>query len=670
MLVHHRPWSFRIVALSAIVASANSALAGDRTLAEIVSKDSTLCATIDVERAAKQWETLALIRLWRDPEVQAFVEPLLKQSDASPDLKKIEGLKFFAEQYGLPQIIDGKVEIAIVGYAMHKDGGGISWCDAATAFSAPPAATPGPAFIPELALLIDTAGQESFGASLERMLEIDPSIEVTEGEADGVPYHVAKIPTETTNLADPLEFYFTFVNDKFLVAMRESRLVELVKGLRAEAAPAESLGTDKSYQRWAKACLRGGELISAYVGLKTLMPTIVAQDKSKSGLDKAQKSNLEALGFDRAEGAGMRIGLENGRISDSYSIIVPEQRTGLLRILDALQPGSAIVDNVKGNSAAHFEVRVDPAMVVNVALDALKDMDPSAHEDAEKGFAEMSEQLGFDLRGELIASLGADLMISASLPKSGFIPDVVGSMELRDVAKFQTILPKLKEAATKSSGGTATFQDIVLKEGDPGFYLKSNDMLSVAPSFAVRNGKLLFSLSTSGLKKLVAAMSKEPAPDASPNADLKACLATTVGRDRVRPGHGPDVPARGVRAVARSARRQQVPLARDDRLVLLRFLADPSVLRRRGVVRRLVADRWRHSSGLRHRRRDHGESEEADSARRTESGTAGGGRSRSALRRCAERHVERWRQDHGNHRELAGSRSRSDGRRQDHLDRW
>lgn len=518
----------------AIPMAPSALFAGQRSLADVAPRDSLFYISIDVERAAEKWRTIDLVRLYGDAEVQAFIAPVIESVTAEAEFKQMMAAKFLVEQYGLPDIIDGKIEIVAPGYHVRAPGsdaqgaGESIWLRGSDPLPQSFFAAGSKSIDPELVMLIDTAGQESFGASWERVLELDPSIEVSQGETSGQPWSKATIPAGLLGNDVALELYSTFIDDLFLVAMRDSRLFEVASALRAEA-PAESLAKEEGFQRFTAHSLRGTELMTTWIAGGPMLSKIIAVEKQ--GGVQGERTNLETLGFDKVAGVGFTIGLDDGRICDSLAFVLPKERSGLLRIADALQPGSKIVDSVRKGAAAHLELRADVARVYDVVLETIYDLDPSGKQFVEAGIAEVSATLGCDLRKDLIASLGSDFLISVALPKSGFIPEVTGWVELKDAEKFATIVETLKKLVVEQSRGRMEFAELALKDGNPGFYLKSNDLAGVAPSFAVREGKLLFSLSTSSLKRLTLAISKPPAEGAALSEDLSRSLKSTVGED-------------------------------------------------------------------------------------------------------------------------------------------
>lgn len=501
------------------------------SLVDLVSNKTAFYFAVDVEHGATQWETLDLVRLYRDEEVQAFLDPVVEMISGQSETQRLSAVKFFAAQYGFPAIIDGKLELAVVGHVVHVNDDPPQWVDGFEGVSFRHAEGERRSVDPEIVLMVDTAGQESFGPSFERVLELEPSIVVEQAETAGISHFTATLPAGALENPWPVAVHYTFVNDKFLLAMRPERLVELVGSLRAESPRGDSLGADSSFRRWRATCARGGELVEAFVAVKPLMGSAIEIARQAFGSGDSVATPVEQLGLDRIEGFGFRLSLENGRLGDTLAIIGPQQRTGALRIFDALQPGAAIVQNVRAGSNMHFEMRVDPATALDVVLDVLGQYDPIARTELEEAMADASANVGVQIKDELIASVGADLWVSGAMPKSGFIPDIAGALELRDAAKFQAAIPALRKALEGAGGGAFTFADLALKDGDPGFYVKSDGTSAVAPAFAVRGGKLWFSLTTSGLKKLLSNLAKGGFEAGATSDDLKRCLASTVGED-------------------------------------------------------------------------------------------------------------------------------------------
>ncbi|MFH0947228.1 MAG: hypothetical protein V2A76_18725 [Planctomycetota bacterium] len=514
------------IAAGLLVASPLSMAApreGQVPAADLLPGTSALYVKIDVQGMVAGFDTLDLVRLYRDEEVQDFIQPAIEY--LKPHLGEVDAVRFLMNSYGLPAVIEGEVTAAVAGFGILNEQGAIGWFKSDAVFS-PEAAQAlvdtGWGVMPDLLLLVETAGRESFASMFERLLELPPGGARTASRVAGaLTYQCSSLELEHLP-GGALSLYHGFVGDQFVLGLREESLVELMRRLAAGEARPDSLSHDPTFQAWRESSARGTELVEVYAGLghalRLLMPFV---DLAGGGDD------LRAMGLDGLEGAGYALALESGRVRESVAAVLPEERRGCLRLLDALKPSAALTDGIPEDATAAFALGIDYALLYDRIVELVAQVSPWESERMQEDQRQFQEEVGVALRAELLAPIGSRTVLHATLPKTGFIPDVGGKIEIRDAGLAADVLARLRESLERESGGAVQVKDARIGEREGGFYLMIPEA-PVAPAFLLEADRLEFASSIRYLKQTAGGAGGPGLADGS--EDFKSCLAATVGR--------------------------------------------------------------------------------------------------------------------------------------------
>lgn len=517
------------VAVLAVLAVAPAAEAADtRSLAEAIPADAAALVVVDVGRLAADADTLDLVRLYRDPEVQGFLAPALEYLRGQSEFREFQAGLALLKMYGLPDVIAGTASLALLGVGIPPEGGGAPRWVTPSALAADADVTAlqsGRPLIPDLVLSIETTGREAFESALLRAIELIPEATTRDVASSGFPHRVTTIPA--VGMGDqPIDVHHGFAGDVFVAGFNGDRLAAVAGALQGEAQESSTLAADATYTAWRERSARTNGVFEVYVGTKHALqavPNFLANDE-------AAREEFLRSGLGDIEGAGYSIALESGRLRESAALFLPRQRRGFLTILDALQPAASIADRLPAAAALGVAFRVDPGILFDRVTALIEQWEPDEHAELQQDLAGMKQEFGFDLRSDLLASLGADFALAATIPKSGFIPEFQGSFALADAAKFGALLERLKAIAAAQSGGDVSFSELPIKDRPGAFAVKLGAGALVQPALCIAGDRLYFAGSTSSLKRALAALDKPAKSIASDNPDFARCVATTVGK--------------------------------------------------------------------------------------------------------------------------------------------
>ena len=233
----------------------------------------------------------------------------------------------------------------------------------------------------------------------------------------------------------------------------------------------------------------------------------------------------------RSHGVGLSVAMRDGRLHDSLSLMLDPERPGALRVLNALHSGG-LADSTPTGTAA-IAVGLDANRLLDEVRSLMEELEPESGAQLDAMLASMSQGLGFDLREDLLATLGDRLSVAAGLPEAGFVPTFAGSLALRDASRFATSLAAVLEFATPMLGDDVELADLELVDAEAAGIARIAGA-PFAPAWAIDGDALRFAASANALRSAIKSGGGEPLAS---HADFARCLGGTVGP------HGDDVAA-------------------------------------------------------------------------------------------------------------------------------
>lgn len=414
-------------------------------------------------QAAQLAQGLELMELWREPEMQAFVEDLVyevrEEIQHAPRQER--------EQIAMArELLSGRFGLAVGG--LH-----LTWIDGEP--------TPFPGAV--AALELSPGQRDQVGGLIAQALgamgdEIATSKHLLAGQ-------------EITYLSPrDGEFNVTvgycLTDDMLLVGFEESLLEHCVKQLKSPGADG-TLAASEALRTCRKHT--AGELV-----LESFL-NVEAFKQRLGGLIPVEVNRaLETLGLDAIEGVYFGSSIHQGGGWDTLAVHAPGPRTGLLACGGDQPFSQSSFAMVPDEAVLVSAVRFDGGKAFETILDAMGHvLPPVAFEEIDRGLARAESQLGFDPIDDLLNTLGSELVGFVELPRNGVIPSGTVSLSLDDAGRFSSTLQRLlteSRAPVKRVDYRGTLLHVI-----------DADDLPIAPSFAIANGRLILSTTPGALKR-------------------------------------------------------------------------------------------------------------------------------------------------------------------------
>ena len=333
------------------------------------------------------------------------------------------------------------------------------------------------------ALVIDLKGDRTaFAEHLEKALaaipeDENPFREATHGEVN---YRTMPLP-----MAGGVSFGFH--GDLFFLAVGEDMPAALL-----DLKPADSLAAEKRFT----AALAGvdGENVQVACFLDFRRGTDLSLRFTPvlpGGPDP--KAILAGMGLDKLEAAAGTVRVVDRGMLTRIKVYTPAPHQGVLAALAGPPLTDADLKGLPADALYAGAMNLSPGRFFDEIRKAVGEIDPDAAEEMDEGIAELNEQLGLDVRKELLASLGDTWQIASAPSLGGILTGTVLSVEIKDAQTFNVTMGKLLARAQQSFGrGRRAPRFGVSRIGrtDIHYVTIPDREMPLSPAWAVHDGRL------------------------------------------------------------------------------------------------------------------------------------------------------------------------------------
>jgi hypothetical protein len=419
--------------------------------------------------AAREAESLGLMGLWKEPEVQAFLKGPLGMARM--------GIGRMPKDGGLPiqDLIDafgGRVTIAASGITA------IGWMIPS----------------PDVLIAIDTAqGGESFQRLFDRGLqevERHGKPERSAFQFEGQEIQRLRIPGAIHVEGNKLDLNvcWTQLGNLFLLGIDRYFIQRAISCARGNGET--PLSKNAAFQR-ARKKAGGDGTVSCYLNVEgfkarlgPLWPPQWSELASLFGVDGINSLYISS----RVDGPASR-----GVI---YLDAPGGQRRGLTKLLSLGAGKAGSPKTVPEGALFYATCNIAPGEAAKEVLSIVEKLHPQSKQHLERHLAQAREEVGFDPLNDLAASLQGDVTLYASVGAGKIFPDVVASLELKDPERFQ----KCIDALTSMRGGP-DIRSAPYKGHQLRYFSVPMEGVTLTPAFLVDGNRFLIAVTTGMLKK-------------------------------------------------------------------------------------------------------------------------------------------------------------------------
>jgi len=238
-----------------------------------------------------------------------------------------------------------------------------------------------------------------------------------------------------------------------------------------------------------------------YLDVKRVVKMVVEQ----SGEPEAGRV-VSALGLDKVGSFATVSGMDDKGCVSRSLLEVDGAGAGLLSWIDA-KPLSADDLKVIGDDApAAIAFKLDATAILDLWLDLAGQIEPRAAQETRDGLEMMQQQLGINVREDLLKSLGDTWRIYAQPGPTSLINGWTIAIQVRDRQKLeqvQGILMTMAKAALDQAGKGAPSLSTDDVNGHTVHTLEFAQMVPVAPSWCLTDDELFITATPQGMEPLL-----------------------------------------------------------------------------------------------------------------------------------------------------------------------
>ncbi len=309
---------------------------------------------------------------------------------------------------------------------------------------------------------------------------------------------------------------FGFKGDLFFVSFGQDGLDKFL-----QTAPEKSLAASPAFQAAMKPVGGDDIQIAAYVDAASLLKKLLPPGDEEAG------KIVKTLGVDGVTSLAGTVRIVGGQMLTRARLNSPAPHKGLLSFLAGPPLRETDLARVPADADFALAWRINPAAVLETIQAMVREI--AGRDEVAAGLAEVQQETGVDVR-TLLASLGDSLVLSSAASQGGFLTGTVFSAEIKDADAFKAQLDKIEEfmrrefaprgdSAPRPGGRRRSGIQLLTAQAGPTqiryVQIVDNDIIPVAPAWAVHQGRLYIALWPQALQDVLGRAGGE-APAASP----------------------------------------------------------------------------------------------------------------------------------------------------------
>lgn len=478
-----------LVLLVAATPAARAVGRGGPELAELLPAETLFYVSADARTLQTGLRSLGLAGLLREEEMQDFLAPLYDQYGHDAVYRE-DPIGSLVDSLGLSDWVRGEAGIGFSGITFHlRDGTPlrVSAAQPVTARLFHELISDPSQGAPISRVGFDFLASIETGPALRAMVsgflqDPPPNIEVGRVQMSGQSITAVNIGLDegirTTLYAD-------MSGDRWLISGDQERL-----GMALTGGPQHSLAGAASWKSFSSRLKNQGNVLFAFADVaralgivRNCIPPIIMEEAS-------------ILGLDGLTGVGLGVAMSDGGVRESVLLAFDGDPQGVLSLFDAFGGGFPSLAEAPADTTAFMGVRFDARTLIDRVEKLLVRVAPRMSADIlrELRISGPGEQ---DLMKDVLPALGSELTITVSPPRSGAIPNLILSIDVRDAEKFERLLATAKSMVQQEGG--VQIKPLALKGGPEGFVLQIDDA-PIQPAFVMRGDRLYGAVSPLTLK--------------------------------------------------------------------------------------------------------------------------------------------------------------------------
>lgn len=423
------------------------------------------CSSGDVARMMQSMEETAIYKIFKEEEVQTFLEDIIKKVEEM--LKKVES-RIGMSSEELCSFPMGQVGVAFLGMT-----------------------STGSDTIPDIVLSVDLReGRSKFEHLYKQLLQYLK--EQGKGEFTESSHRFEERTIHHLDLAHGPKVYFTFLMDALVAALNKDSLEQVVSNFTHEKK--EVLAENPQFVKTRK--MAGVEETSFF--LYAAPEAFFSYFQGSLPPDKSEQ--MKFFGVDSISSFGYGSSFLEGGFRDVFFLDVKERNNFIGKLMECSGKGPLKSLRLVPKESLFFQTfTLNIPKIWDQIFAMIKAFNPAEFKKAEKGMQKFEEASGMDFRNDLLNLIGEEFCMYVTLSATGPIPEIAGMVELKQPEKIDALLKGLLE----KFGRDLSLKEITF-ENCPLRYVESlGPKIPFSPAFAIIEGFLVLGGTPQTVKKAI-----------------------------------------------------------------------------------------------------------------------------------------------------------------------
>ncbi len=239
-----------------------------------------------------------------------------------------------------------------------------------------------------------------------------------------------------------------------------------------------------------------------YVDVKQIVE-IAVQQSGKPEVGRV----LSVLGLDKVQSYAMVSGMNDTGCLSRSLLAVDGAGTGLLSWIDAKPLAAADLAVIDQDSPVAMAFRLDPPELLDLWLDLAEQIEPRAAEETRQGLSQFKQQVGIDIREDILESLGDTWRIFVQPGPGALIGGWTIAIDVENRAPLEQLQQNMVDMLTQQLQQAGPGAPSLKSESVNGntVYTLADLPIPVAPSWCLTDDHLFITAKSQTMKPLLSA---------------------------------------------------------------------------------------------------------------------------------------------------------------------
>ncbi len=481
---------------AALAAQASAAPQRRVEFAQVLPADVMAFFSVrDAAGAAERFQQTALYRIWREPEVQEFLQPLIVKAQ-----RQLESLHANARRAGpvgqmaldLLKVKPDEIALAVLPPAQGAQ---------------PPA--------PRVAVVLAMhEGVEKIDAIFQILLPM--LMQPPTGMKMGVAFkHEDVLVKEYLFPRFNVSAYYAVQGPRLLITTSKELMTQFLDGYRNP--PAASLADSPAYAGLTKA-LRAAPDAAVVFNVKA---AFAAYEPLLTAAPPDVVSALEGSGLKDIESIAWGLSIVGPGIRSATCVRAPGERRGFCALLDMPMGRKTLLNRIPAGALIAADANIDLGDAYDALVDLLRETNPVAYQQMQDRLAQWEKEAGVSVRADILGAVGDEAALYFAPPAEAALMVKVKNPQMLTKVLLKGLQAACEASAPKCRRGRTEPLSLTFEGVEIHYTAVRVGQLVLWPAFAMRGDLCCMALNPQTLKTV---LRRKPKPSLAESPTFRTAV--------------------------------------------------------------------------------------------------------------------------------------------------